>query len=128
LTEGGQFYLDSSAGKVYYKPLSGQNMATADAHLGVLETLISVGGSYDAPAHDITFQGLSFVSTFIFIHILETYYPTGSLHMAQAIHSRLRRPTNRRLHVRENNVHILELRIRTPILVPDAIGRADQRS
>jgi hypothetical protein len=128
LTEGGQFYLDSQAGKVYYKPLSGQNMATVDARLGVLETLISVGGSYDAPAHDITFQGLSFVSTFIFILILETYYPTGSLHMAQAFHNRLRRPTNRRLHVREDNVHVLKLRIRTSVLVPDAIGRADQRS
>jgi hypothetical protein len=63
LTDGGQFYLDSKAGKVYYKPLSGENMATADAHLGVLETLVSVGGSYDAPAHDITFQDLSFVSS-----------------------------------------------------------------
>jgi hypothetical protein len=62
LTEGGQFYLDSQQGKVYYKPLNGENMATADTRLGVLETLISVGGSYDAPAHDITFQGLSFVS------------------------------------------------------------------
>jgi hypothetical protein len=30
LTEGGQFYLDSNAGKVYYKPLNGENMATAD--------------------------------------------------------------------------------------------------
>jgi hypothetical protein len=64
LTEGGQFYLDSNAGKVYYKPLNGENMATADTYLGVLETLISVGGSYDAPAHDITFQGLGFVSLF----------------------------------------------------------------
>jgi hypothetical protein len=62
LSEGGQFYLDSNAGKVYYKPLNGENMATADARLGVLETLISVGGTYDAPAHDITFQGLGFVS------------------------------------------------------------------
>jgi hypothetical protein len=63
LSEGGQFYLDSNAGKVYYKPLNGENMATADTHLGVLETLVSVGGTYDAPAHDITFQGLGFVST-----------------------------------------------------------------
>jgi hypothetical protein len=62
LTEGGQFYLDSAQGKVYYKPLNGENMATADTRLGILETLISVGGTYDAPAHDITFQGLSFVS------------------------------------------------------------------
>lgn len=62
LTEGGQFYLDSKAGKVYYKPLNGENMATADVHLGVLETLLAVAGTYDNPVHDITFQGLSFVS------------------------------------------------------------------
>jgi hypothetical protein len=55
--------VDSKAGKVYYKPLAGENMATVDAHLGVLETLVTVGGTYDAPAHDITFQGLSFVSS-----------------------------------------------------------------
>jgi len=63
LSEGGQFYLDGGAGKVYYKPLSGESMASLDAHLGILETLVVVGGTYDAPAHDITFQGVSFVST-----------------------------------------------------------------
>lgn len=62
LSEGGQFYVDSQAGKVYYKPLSGENMATVDARLGVLETLVAVGGTYDSPAHDITFQGIDFVS------------------------------------------------------------------
>ncbi|KAH4977337.1 hypothetical protein HBI76_226230 [Parastagonospora nodorum] len=60
LSEGGQFYLDSKAGKVYYKLLSGENLASLDAHLGVLETLVVVGGTYDAPAHDITFEGVSF--------------------------------------------------------------------
>ncbi|KAK6841189.1 hypothetical protein PG987_002049 [Apiospora arundinis] len=40
LVEGGQFYLDSQAGK---------------------EVLVSISGaSYDNPAHDITFQGLTF--------------------------------------------------------------------
>ncbi|KAK4158664.1 xylanase A [Cladorrhinum sp. PSN259] len=63
LSEGGQFYLDSAAGKVYYKPLNGENMATAKTYLGVLETLVAVGGTYSAPAHDITFSGIHFAHT-----------------------------------------------------------------
>jgi len=62
LAEGGQFYLDSSAGKVYYKPLSGEDMSTAETYLAILDTLVAVGGTYDAPAHDISFSGISFVS------------------------------------------------------------------
>lgn len=61
-TDGGQFYVDSKAGKVLYKPLNGENMATAETYLGVLEAIVIVGGTYEAPAHDITFQGISFVS------------------------------------------------------------------
>jgi hypothetical protein len=63
LTEGGQFYLDSGAGKVYYKPLTGEKMETVQAYLGVLETLLIVGGTYDKPVHDISFEGISFVRT-----------------------------------------------------------------
>ncbi|KAK3370644.1 hypothetical protein B0H63DRAFT_514694 [Podospora didyma] len=61
LSDGGQFYLDSAAGKVYYKPLSGENMATAKTYLGILETIIAVGGTaYNSPAHDIQFSGINF--------------------------------------------------------------------
>ncbi|KAL2067528.1 hypothetical protein VTL71DRAFT_1953 [Oculimacula yallundae] len=63
LTEGGQFYLDSGAGKVYYKPLSGENMATAETYLATLGTLVSVGGTYNDPAHDISFTGINFAHT-----------------------------------------------------------------
>jgi hypothetical protein len=38
LTEGGQFYLDLGSGKIYYKPLSNENMETIQAYLGVSET------------------------------------------------------------------------------------------
>lgn len=62
LTEGGQFYLDSSAGKVYYMPLTGEDMTTAETYLATLDTLVSIGGTYADPAHDISFQGISFVS------------------------------------------------------------------
>ncbi|KJR86060.1 xylanase A [Sporothrix schenckii 1099-18] len=63
LAEGGQFYLDSDAGKVYYKPLSGEDMSTAETYLATLGTLVSVGGTYAAPAHDISFQGINFAHT-----------------------------------------------------------------
>ena len=64
LNEGGQFYLDSVAGKVYYKPLNGEDMSKVDTYLAELETLVSVGGTYASPAHDITFKDINFVSSF----------------------------------------------------------------
>ncbi|KAK2757732.1 hypothetical protein FQN54_004701 [Arachnomyces sp. PD_36] len=63
LTEGGQFYCDSAAGTVYYMPLAEEDMATVDAYLGVLEALVVVGGTYDEPTHDISFEGLNFAHT-----------------------------------------------------------------
>ncbi|CZR50261.1 uncharacterized protein PAC_00133 [Phialocephala subalpina] len=63
LTLGGEYYLDSAAGKVYYLPLTGQDMKTIDTYLGRLEVLMAIGGIYDSPAHDITFQGLQFAHT-----------------------------------------------------------------
>ncbi|KAM7192178.1 xylanase A [Rhypophila sp. PSN 637] len=64
LVEGGQFFLDSAAGKVYYKPLAGENMATSKAYLGVLEALVTIGGtSYGTPAQNIYFKDVSFAHT-----------------------------------------------------------------
>jgi hypothetical protein len=60
-SDGGQFYLDSKAGKIFYKPLAGENMSTAETYLGLLEAIVVVGGTYDNPGHDISFQGISFV-------------------------------------------------------------------
>ncbi len=63
LTEGGEFYLDSEGGKVYYKPLDGEEMEHIEAYLAVQEVLLVLGGTYDEPVHDISFQGISFVSS-----------------------------------------------------------------
>lgn len=64
LVDGGQFYLDSAAGKVYYKPLAGENISAVKAYLGVLEVLVSIGGtSYSTPAQNIYFKDISFVSS-----------------------------------------------------------------
>jgi hypothetical protein len=48
LTQPGQFYLDSNAGYLYYIPLSGQNMATADVELPELQELVDLSGT---PGH-----------------------------------------------------------------------------
>lgn len=48
LTRPGQFYLDSGAGYLYYIPLPGQSMATADVELPTAQTLLDVAGT---PGH-----------------------------------------------------------------------------
>ncbi|WP_212823841.1 RICIN domain-containing protein [Catellatospora sp. TT07R-123] len=63
LDTAGEWYLDTAAGALYYKPLSGQNMATADVQLPRLESLLRVGGTYAGPAHHISFSGLQFAHT-----------------------------------------------------------------
>ncbi|GAA1403812.1 RICIN domain-containing protein [Catellatospora coxensis] len=63
LDAAGEWYLDTSAGQLYYKPLSGENMATADVQLPRLESLLRVGGTYAAPAHHLAFSGLQFSHT-----------------------------------------------------------------
>jgi hypothetical protein len=60
LDSGGQYYLDSAAGKVYYKPLNGEDINTLQAYLAVQEVLVAFAGTYDSPVHDITFQNVSF--------------------------------------------------------------------
>jgi hypothetical protein len=56
----GQFFLDTGGNTVYYWPLANQDMTQVDAYLGIQETLVSVSGTYDNPAHDITFSGINF--------------------------------------------------------------------
>jgi hypothetical protein len=60
LSAPGQFFLDTGANTVYYWPLDNQDMSKVEAYLGIQETLVSIGGSYDDPAHDITFSGINF--------------------------------------------------------------------
>ncbi|MDX2683762.1 hypothetical protein [Streptomyces soliscabiei] len=48
LDSPGEFYLDSSAGFVYYKPRSGEDLSTADVELPTTETLLNVKGT---PGH-----------------------------------------------------------------------------
>lgn len=64
LTQSGQFYLDRSvAGShiLYYKPRSGENLATASVVAPKLETLIRGDGTLSAPLHHLQFKGITFV-------------------------------------------------------------------
>ncbi|MFI1030023.1 right-handed parallel beta-helix repeat-containing protein [Streptomyces sp. NPDC020951] len=63
LDSAGEWYLDTRTGTLYYKPLPGQRMSTADVEMPRLESLLSVGGTYQAPATHITFSGLQFSHT-----------------------------------------------------------------
>ncbi|HEV3172205.1 MAG TPA: NEW3 domain-containing protein [Actinocrinis sp.] len=48
LTRPGQFYLDQAAGCLYYIPLPGQDMYSADVELPTLQTLVGLNGT---PGH-----------------------------------------------------------------------------
>ena len=63
LDDGGQYYLDSDNGTVYYKPLDGEDMDNIDTWLGIQEALVTFAGDYDEPVHDIAFEGISFAHT-----------------------------------------------------------------
>ncbi|MFB7897469.1 right-handed parallel beta-helix repeat-containing protein [Streptomyces xiamenensis] len=63
LDEPGEWYLDTTGGTLYYKPLAGQDLANTRVELPRLETLVEVGGSYDEPARDLSFEGLTFTGT-----------------------------------------------------------------
>ncbi|MCX6129442.1 MAG: hypothetical protein NTX25_10325 [Proteobacteria bacterium] len=60
LDSPGEFYLDSSAGKLYYMPRPGENLMTADVELPILEKLVEAIGTPQAPVHDISFEGITF--------------------------------------------------------------------
>lgn len=63
LDEPGEWYLDRGAGTVYYKPLPGQDMSRARVELPRLERLLEIGGTYDEPARNLRFEGLTFTGT-----------------------------------------------------------------
>jgi hypothetical protein len=48
LTQPGQFYLDTAGDYLYYIPRAGQNMATADVELPLLQSLVTLQGT---PGH-----------------------------------------------------------------------------
>jgi hypothetical protein len=63
LDEPGEWYLDTTAGTLYYKPLPGQDLQSTPVELPRLESLVEVGGTYDEPARDLRFEGLTYTGT-----------------------------------------------------------------
>ena len=56
----GEWFLDTTAGEVYYKPLPGEDMNTAEVIAPVLERLITVQGTPLKRVHNIEFKNITF--------------------------------------------------------------------
>jgi hypothetical protein len=63
LDEANEYYLNSSTGTIYYKPPHGVNPKQMYLVLAKLEQVLVVSGTYDAPVHDITFEGFNYMHT-----------------------------------------------------------------
>ncbi|MGN6761328.1 MAG: right-handed parallel beta-helix repeat-containing protein [Leifsonia sp.] len=63
LTQTNQWYIDPHGGKLYYKPADGVDPNTLDIELPHLQSLISIGGSYDQPVSGLSFEGIRFSGT-----------------------------------------------------------------
>ena len=59
----GEWYEDVAAGKIYYWPQPGEDMARATVYAPVLETLVEIAGTTNQPAGNITFKGIAFEHT-----------------------------------------------------------------
>jgi hypothetical protein len=63
LGEPGQWFADTKAGTLYYKPKAGEDMTQVEIVLPRLERLVSISGTYDQPVRDLQFRRLSFRHT-----------------------------------------------------------------
>lgn len=63
IDQPGEWYLDESQGRLYYKPQPGQDMAKAEVVVPVLETLLRIEGTPDKPVEHLHFAGLTFQNT-----------------------------------------------------------------
>jgi hypothetical protein len=60
LDQPGEWYLDRASGTIYYIPRRGENLATADVEMPVLETLVQGAGTPQQPVANLRFEGLTF--------------------------------------------------------------------
>jgi hypothetical protein len=63
LDSPGEWYLNPGTGVLYYIPRPGQNMSSVSVELPTLQSLVDIGGTYDAPARDMSFSGITFTGT-----------------------------------------------------------------
>ena len=93
LDQPGEWYLNPVTKIIYYIPLDGQDMGTADVELPVLETLLSVAGDETSTVSYINFNGLSFTyATWLAPNTSDGYaldqsgfYITGTGHVSNVI-------------------------------------------
>jgi GH141 insertion domain/Right handed beta helix region len=60
LNSPGEWYEDLKAGKVYYWPRDGEEMARAEVIVPALETLVTFKGTLGQPVSNVQFKGISF--------------------------------------------------------------------
>jgi len=60
LDEPGEWYADVAAGRVYYWPREGEDLAQASVVAPALETLVQVAGTVDRPVAWVAFEGIGF--------------------------------------------------------------------
>lgn len=63
LDSPGEWFEDLAAGKIYYWPRNGEDLARAKVVVPVLETLVQIEGSPDKPVSNIQFKGITFANT-----------------------------------------------------------------
>lgn len=60
LDEPGEWYHDPETRVLYYLPRDGEDMASAECVVPVLETLLRVHGTVNAPVRNVRFEGITF--------------------------------------------------------------------
>ena len=60
ISQPGQWFLDPGQGKLYLRPPERVNITRADVELPRLPVLVSIGGTLDEPAQDLSFVGIRF--------------------------------------------------------------------
>jgi hypothetical protein len=63
LDSPGEWFEDLSAGKIYYWPRDGEDMARAKIFAPALETLVKIEGALDNPVSHLQFKGITFANT-----------------------------------------------------------------
>jgi chitodextrinase len=56
----GEWYLDKSAGDLYYMPKTGQNLATSTVTIPKVQDLVDLNGTIDKPVSNVAFSGITF--------------------------------------------------------------------
>ena len=59
MTKPGQWYLDRTAGRLVYRPPSGEDMTTAEVIAPAIESIIRIQGTKKKPARNITIRGVT---------------------------------------------------------------------